>query len=161
MLVETGWSWLISLLPLLSPGCRRLSGKSAGLPRWCELFVAVCYSRGVLFAVVRVCAVVGVSVLGGGAAGLKCLWLRVAGADVTVFDVDGRGCVISMRWREAAGRGFRVRLAVREACGEPDFCIDRCWCLCRNSHLVDHEMVLGMVPGSVLVDVAVDQGGKF
>ncbi|KEY33662.1 hypothetical protein FB33_2672, partial [Cutibacterium acnes] len=28
-------------------------------------------------------------------------------------------------------------------------------------HLVDHEMVLGMVPGSVLVDVAVDQGGCF
>ena len=31
----------------------------------------------------------------------------------------------------------------------------------RTPHLVDHETVLGMVPGSVLVDIAVDQGGCF
>ena len=53
-------------------------------------------------------------------------------------------------------------MAVREACGESDVVIGSVLVPgARTPHLVDHEMVLGMVPGSVLVDVAVDQGGCF
>ena len=105
-----------------------------------------------------------VTVLGGGVAGLCAA--RVAdgmGADVTVYDVN----VSRMRYiDEVTGGRVRTRfsssLAVREACVGSDVVIGSVLVPgARTPHLVDHETVSVMMPGSVLVDIAVDQGGCF
>ena len=149
-------------LPLLSPMSEIAGRLAAQVGANCLLQSAG--GRGVLFGGGSGVRRGRVSVLGGGVAGLCAA--RVAagmGADVTVFDVD----VARMRYIDEVSGGrigtrFSSPLAVREACGESDVVIGSVLVPgARTPHLVDHEMVLGMVPGSVLVDVAVDQGGCF
>lgn len=149
-------------LPLLSPMSEIAGRLAAQVGANCLLQSAG--GRGVLFGGGSGVRRGRVSVLGGGVAGLCAA--RVAagmGADVTVFDVDvARMRYIDEVWGGRIGTRFSSPLAVREACGESDVVIGSVLVPgARTPHLVDHEMVLGMVPGSVLVDVAVDQGGCF
>lgn len=105
-----------------------------------------------------------VAVLGGGVAGFCAA--RVAagmGADVTVFDVN----VARMRYIDEVTGGrirtqFSSPLAVTEACRESDLVIGSVLVPgARTPHLVDNQTVSEMMPGSVLVDIAIDQGGCF
>ena len=105
-----------------------------------------------------------VTVLGGGVAGFCAA--RVAdgmGADVTIYDVN----VARMRYiDEVTGGRIRTKfsspLAVKEACKESDLVIGSVLVPgARTPHLVDNETVSQMMPGSVLVDIAIDQGGCF
>ena len=102
--------------------------------------------------------------IGGGVAGFCAA--RVAdgmGADVTIYDVN----VARMRYiDEVTGGRIRTKfsspLAVKEACKESDLVIGSVLVPgARTPHLVDNETVSQMMPGSVLVDIAIDQGGCF
>ena len=105
-----------------------------------------------------------VVVLGGGTAGLSAA--RVAagmGADVTVFDVDP---VRMRRIEEIDGGTIRTRfsteLDVARACAGADLVIGAVLVPgARTPSLVTRAMVETMRPGSVLVDIAIDQGGCF
>ena len=85
------------------------------------------------------------------------------GADVTVFDVDPA----RMRHiEEVTGGAIRTRLSteldVARACAGADLVIGAVLVPgARTPRLVTREMVRAMRPGSVLVDIAIDQGGCF
>jgi len=105
-----------------------------------------------------------VGILGGGTAGLSAA--RVAagmGADVTVFDVDP----LRMRRIEELDGGtirtrFSTELDVAQACAGADLVIGAVLVPgARTPNLVTRAMVETMRPGSVLVDIAIDQGGCF
>ncbi|OLO47748.1 alanine dehydrogenase [Actinomyces oris] len=105
-----------------------------------------------------------VVVLGGGTAGLSAA--RVAagmGAEVTVFDVDP----LRMRRIEELDGGtirtcFSTELDVAQACAGADLVIGAVLVPgARTPNLVTRAMVETMRPGSVLVDIAIDQGGCF
>ena len=105
-----------------------------------------------------------VVVLGGGTAGLSAA--RVAagmGADVTVFDVDP----LRMRRIEEIDGGvirtrFSTELDVARACAGADLVIGAVLVPgARTPSLVTRATVETMRPGSVLVDIAIDQGGCF
>ena len=105
-----------------------------------------------------------VVVLGGGTAGLSAARVAVGmGAEVTVFDVDP---VRMRRIEEIDGGAIRTRfsteLDVAGACAEADLVIGAVLVPgARTPNLVTHAMVETMRPGSVLVDIAIDQGGCF
>ena len=105
-----------------------------------------------------------VVVLGGGTAGLSAA--RVVsgmGADVTVFDVDPARM---RRIEEIDGGAIRTRfsteLDVARACTGADLVIGAVLVPgARTPSLVTRATVETMRPGSVLVDIAIDQGGCF
>ena len=105
-----------------------------------------------------------VVVLGGGTAGLSAARLAAGmGADVTVFDVDP----LRMRRIEEFDGGtirtrFSTELDVAQACAGADLVIGAVLVPgARTPSLVTRTMVETMRPGSVLVDIAIDQGGCF
>ncbi len=120
--------------------------------------------RGVLMGCVGGVANAKVVVLGGGVAGQNAANVAVGmGADVTILDTDLDKLRLSF-WRY----GNRVRqivssdLAIREQVRDADMVIGTVLIPgARAPKLVTNEMVAGMKPGSVLVDVAIDQGGCF
>ena len=105
-----------------------------------------------------------VVVLGGGTAGLSAA--RVVsgmGADVTVFDIDPARM---RRIEEIDGGAIRTRfsteLDVARACTGADLVIGAVLVPgARTPSLVTRATVETMRPGSVLVDIAIDQGGCF
>ena len=105
-----------------------------------------------------------VVVLGGGTAGLSAARVVAGmGADVTVFDVDP----LRMRRIEELDGGtirtrFSTELDVAQACAGADLAIGAVLVPgARTPSLVTRAMVETMRPGSVLVDIAIDQGGCF
>ena len=103
-------------------------------------------------------------VLGGGTAGLSAARVVAGmGADVTVFDVDPARM---RRIEEIDGGAIRTRfsteLDVAQACAGADLVIGAVLVPgARTPSLVTRTMVETMRPGSVLVDIAIDQGGCF
>jgi alanine dehydrogenase len=105
-----------------------------------------------------------VAVIGGGIAGWNAVAQAVGlGADVTVLDIS----LPRLRAFDDIYRG-RVRTvastahAVAAATAEADVVIGSVLVPgARAPKLVTHEMVERMRPGSVLVDIAIDQGGCF
>lgn len=120
--------------------------------------------RGVLMGGVGGVAGARVVVIGAGVAGQHAADVAIGmGAEVTVLDTDVDK-LRSMTWRH----GTRVRamasstLAIREAVLEADLVIGAVLVPgARAPELVDNDLVARMRPGSVLVDIAVDQGGCF
>jgi len=120
--------------------------------------------RGVLLGGVRGAPPGEVVVIGGGTAGRHAADVAVGlRADVTVLDVS----VPRLRELDAM-YGGRVRtvastpLAVHQAVLRADLVIGAVLVPgARAPHLVDDATVARMRPGSVLVDVAIDQGGCF
>ena len=104
-----------------------------------------------------------VVVLGGGTAGLRAAQVAVGmGADVTVFDIDAA----RMRRIEQISGAIRTRystpLDIAEETARADLVIGAVLVPgARAPRLVSREMVAAMRPGSVLVDIAIDQGGCF
>ena len=105
-----------------------------------------------------------VVVLGGGTAGLAAARVAVGmGADVTVLDIDPAAM---RRIEEVSGGAIRTRfsteLDIARACAGADLVIGAVLVPgARTPRLVTREMVRSMRPGSVLVDIAIDQGGCF
>ncbi len=105
-----------------------------------------------------------VVVLGGGVAGTSAVAIAVGlGADVTVLDTNLQrlrelDAHYAGRVRAIASNGFEIEAAVTTA----DLVIGSVLVPgARAPKLVSNELVSRMKPGSVLVDIAVDQGGCF
>ncbi|WP_257478901.1 alanine dehydrogenase [Acidipropionibacterium jensenii] len=105
-----------------------------------------------------------VVVLGGGVVGLCAARVAIGmGARVRLFDVNEE----RMRYIEEVTGGavcteFSTSLGVAHACAEADLVIGSVLVPgARTPHLVSHQTVEQMSPGTVLVDVAIDQGGCF
>jgi alanine dehydrogenase len=120
--------------------------------------------RGVLPGGVPGVAPARVVVIGGGVAGLNAATIAVGmGADVQVLDTN----VDRLRQIDAQYRGqLRTvtsnRYAVEQAVKEADLVIGAVLVPgARAPKLVSNDLVADMKPGSVLVDIAIDQGGCF
>ena len=120
--------------------------------------------RGVLPGGVPGVAPARVVVIGGGVAGLNAATIAVGmGADVQVLDTN----VDRLRQIDAQFQGrLRTitsnRYAVEQAAREADLVIGAVLVPgARAPKLVSNDLVADMKPGSVLVDIAIDQGGCF
>lgn len=105
-----------------------------------------------------------VVVLGGGVAGTNAVSVSVGlGADVTVLDTNLQrlkelDALYAGRIRTIASNGFEIERAVLAA----DLVIGSVLVPgAKAPKLVSNDLVSRMKPGSVLVDIAVDQGGCF
>jgi alanine dehydrogenase len=120
--------------------------------------------RGVLPGGVPGVAPARVVVIGGGVAGLNAATIAVGmGADVQVLDTN----VDRLRQIDAQFQGrLRTitsnRYAVEQAAKDADLVIGAVLVPgARAPKLISNELVADMKPGSVLVDIAIDQGGCF
>jgi alanine dehydrogenase len=103
-------------------------------------------------------------VLGGGVAGTNAVSVAVGlGADVVVLDTNLQrlrelDALYAGRIRTIASNGFEIE----RACIDADMVIGSVLVPgAKAPKLVSNELVSKMKPGSVLVDIAVDQGGCF
>jgi alanine dehydrogenase len=120
--------------------------------------------RGVLLGGVPGVRPADVVVIGAGVSGQNAVAMAVGlGADVTVLDLDIR----KLRQLDERYAG-RVRTVVsnahelEQACLGADLVIGAVLVPgARAPRLVSNELVAAMKPGSVLVDIAIDQGGCF
>jgi alanine dehydrogenase len=105
-----------------------------------------------------------VVVIGGGVAGLNAATIAVGmGADVEVLDTNtDRLRQLDNQFRGQLRTVASNRYAVDQAVREADLVIGAVLVPgAKAPKLVDNAMVASMRPGSVLVDIAIDQGGCF
>lgn len=120
--------------------------------------------RGVLPGGVPGVAPARVVVVGGGVAGLNAATIAVGmGADVQVLDTNvDRLRQIDHQFRGQLRTITSNRYAVEQAAKEADLVIGAVLVPgARAPKLISNELVADMKPGSVLVDIAIDQGGCF
>jgi alanine dehydrogenase len=120
--------------------------------------------RGVLMSGVPGVSAARVVVLGAGTAGANAAAIAVGmHASVVAIDRD----LAKLRQLDTVYRGELETVAsnahaIEEACLSADLVIGAVLVVgARAPHLVSDELVAAMRPGSVLVDIAVDQGGCF
>ncbi len=120
--------------------------------------------RGVLMGGVPGTAPATVTVIGGGVSGTHAATMAVGlGADVTILDLS----VPRLRELDArfAGRVKTIRsnpLEIEQAVSTSDLVVGAVLVPgAKAPTLVSNELVSRMRPGSVLVDIAIDQGGCF
>jgi alanine dehydrogenase len=120
--------------------------------------------RGVLMGCVGGVANAKVVVLGGGTAGQNAANVALGmGADVTILDTDlDKLRTTFWRYENRVHGIVSSRLAIREQVLAADMVIGTVLVPgAKAPKLVTNDMVAQMKPGSVLVDVAIDQGGCF
>ena len=149
-------------LPLLAP-MSEVAGRLAP-QAGAGALLAAAGGRGVLLGGVPGVRPGKVVVIGAGVSGQNAVAMAVGlGADVTVLDLD----VAKLRHLDDRYAG-RVRTVVSNAhelevaCLEADLVIGAVLVPgARAPKLVSNDLVRRMKPGSVLVDIAIDQGGCF
>jgi alanine dehydrogenase len=120
--------------------------------------------RGVLMGCVGGVANAKVVVLGGGTAGQNAANVALGmGADVTILDTDlDKLRTTFWRYDNRVHQIVSSRLSIREQVLAADMVIGTVLIPgAKAPKLVTNELVSQMKPGSVLVDVAIDQGGCF
>lgn len=150
------------LLPLLYP-MSEVAGCLAPQVGAAHLMKAA-GGRGVLMGCVGGVQQAKVVVLGGGTAGQNAANIALGmGADVTVLDTDLEKLRTTFwRFNNRVHGIASSALSVREQVLEADLVIGTVLIPgAKAPKLVTNEMVSKMKPGSVLVDVAIDQGGCF
>ncbi len=120
--------------------------------------------RGVLMGGAAGVAPARVVVLGAGMAGLNAAWIAAGmEAEVTILDKN----VDRLRYVDQVQRGRILTvtssaLAIERLIPSADLVIGAVLVPgARAPHLVSEEMVASMQPGSVIVDISIDQGGCF
>jgi alanine dehydrogenase len=149
-------------LPLLAP-MSEVAGRLAP-QAGAHALLAASGGRGVLLGGVPGVRPASVVVVGAGVSGQNAVAMAVGlGADVTVLDLD----VSKLRHLDDRYAG-RVKTVVsnahelEKACLEADLVIGAVLVPgARAPRLVSNDLVRRMKPGSVLVDIAIDQGGCF
>ncbi|MFY9263524.1 MAG: alanine dehydrogenase [Actinomycetaceae bacterium] len=149
-------------LPLLAPMSEvagRLAGQLAA-----HMLLKSTGGRGLVMGGVPGTRAARVMVIGGGTVGFEAAQIASAmGADVTIYDIDFR----RMSYIDDISKGtihteYSTELSVSEGIKDADVVIGSVLIPgARTPRLVSTEMVKSMKPGSVLVDVAIDQGGCF
>jgi len=149
-------------LPLLAPMSEvagRLATQVGG-----ESLMRSRGGRGVLLGGVPGVPPAKVTILGAGVSGMNAAKIAVGmGADVTVLDLSldklrAADALYNGRLRTAISNAYEVERAVVEA----DLVIGAVLVPgAKAPKLVSNAMVKQMKPGSVLVDIAIDQGGCF
>ena len=120
--------------------------------------------RGMLLGGVAGARRAHVVVIGGGVAGEHAAANAIGlGAQVTVLDVNlARLRELEHRYGNALQTGASTRYAIAEALQSADLVIGSVLIPgAAAPKLVTDDMVAGMKPGSLLVDIAIDQGGCF
>jgi alanine dehydrogenase len=119
---------------------------------------------GVLMGGVPGTAPADVVVIGGGVSGVNAAAIAVGmGATVTVFDLDiAKLRAIDARWAGRVHTRYSTTLELHEAIKKADLVIGAVLVPgAKAPVLVPNSLVAQMKPGSVLVDIAIDQGGCF
>lgn len=120
--------------------------------------------RGVLLGGVPGVAPGKVCVIGGGVVGFNAAQMAVGlGADVTILDRDPEVLErLGIHFESRAKTRFSNKANLAECVAEADLVIGAVLIPgAAAPHLVTRDMLGTMKPGSVLVDVAIDQGGCF
>ncbi|GGH43019.1 alanine dehydrogenase [Microbacterium album] len=149
-------------LPLLTP-MSEVAGRLSALVGAYHLMSAQ-GGRGTLLGGVAGTRRANVVVIGGGVAGEHALVNVLGlGAQVTVLDVNpARLRELDLRYGNALQTRASTRYAIAEALEEADLVIGAVLVPgAATPKLVTDDMVAGMKRGSVLVDIAIDQGGCF
>ena len=149
-------------LPLLAP-MSEVAGRLA-TQVGAETLMAPRGGRGVLLGGVTGVQPAKVVVLGGGVAGLNAAQIAVGmQADVIIFDKNiNRLRDLEQLLDACADVRFANDKDIEEAVAEADLVIGAVLVPgSKAPKLVTNNMVAGMKPGSVLVDISIDQGGCF
>ena len=120
--------------------------------------------RGVLLGGVPGVMPGKVAVIGGGVVGFNAAQMAVGlGADVTILDRDPEALErLGIHFESRAKTRFSNRANIADCVAEADLVIGAVLVPgAAAPKLVTREMLTSMKPGSVLVDVAIDQGGCF
>ncbi|GAA4009233.1 alanine dehydrogenase [Sphingomonas humi] len=120
--------------------------------------------RGVLLGGVPGVAPAKVAILGGGVSGVNAAQMAVgARADVTVYDISNeRLAELDMFFGSQIKTAYASRAAIAQAVEEAELVIGAVLVPgAAAPKLVSREMLKTMKRGSVLVDIAIDQGGCF
>lgn len=149
-------------LPLLAPMSEVAGRLSAQIGAY-EL-MKPSGGRGVLLGGVTATRKAKVVVIGGGVAGENAATIALGmGADVTVIDVSiPRLKQLETQYDERIQTRTSTAHTIAEQLRDADLVIGSVLIPGEKApKLVTDEMVAGMKPGSVLVDIAIDQGGCF
>lgn len=149
-------------LPLLAP-MSEVAGRLS-IQNGARLLEANCGGRGILLGGVTGVERANVVIVGGGNVGTNAAKMAVGlGANVTVLDVNLKRLaylddIFGGRVQTLLSNSYNIANAVRNA----DLVVG-CVLIpgAKAPKLVTEEMVRTMRPGSVLVDVAIDQGGSI
>ncbi|WP_309660799.1 alanine dehydrogenase [Sphingomonas sp.] len=120
--------------------------------------------RGVLLGGVPGVAPAKVAILGGGVAGVNAAQMAVGmRADVTIYDINNdRLAELDMFFSSQIKTAFASRAAIANAVEKAELVIGAVLVPgAAAPKLVTREMLKTMKRGSVLVDIAIDQGGCF
>jgi alanine dehydrogenase len=120
--------------------------------------------RGVLLGGVPGVAPAKVAILGGGVAGVNAAQMAVGlRADVTIYDISNeRLAELDMHFGSQIKTAYASRDAIARAVDEAELVIGAVLVPgAAAPKLVTREMLKTMKRGSVLVDIAIDQGGCF
>ena len=149
-------------LPLLAP-MSEVAGRLA-IQTGAQLLEANCGGRGILLGGVPGVERANVVIVGGGNVGINAAKIASGmGANVTVLDISIKRLaylddVFGSRVQTLLSNSYNIARAVKNA----DLVVG-CVLIpgAKAPKLVTEEMVKSMRPGSVLVDVAIDQGGSI
>ena len=149
-------------LPLLSP-MSEVAGRLS-IQTGARLLESNCGGRGVLLGGVTGVERANVVIVGGGNVGTNAAKMAVGlGANVTVIDLNAKRLaylddIFGGRVQTLLSNPYNIARAVKNA----DLVVG-CVLIpgAKAPKLVTEEMVKSMRPGSVLVDVAIDQGGSI
>ncbi len=149
-------------LPLLAP-MSEVAGRLA-VQVGAQLLESNCGGRGILLSGVPGVERANVVIVGGGNVGINAAKIASGmGANVTVLDISAKRLaylddVLGSRVQTLLSNSYNIARAVKDA----DLVVG---CVLipggRTPKLVTEEMVKSMRPGSVLIDVAIDQGGSI
>ena len=120
--------------------------------------------RGVLLGGVPGVAPAKVAILGGGVAGINAAQMATGQrADVTIYDINNdRLADLDMHFGSQIKTAFASKAAIADAVREAELVIGAVLVPgAAAPKLVTREMLATMKRGSVLVDIAIDQGGCF